>query len=131
MNGTPARSAARAAWTSARAAIMPPSPTGARITGIFSCWPSTSTACSRTLTLRLLALVADRAALPAHVGGRVAHVLGHADEVGPDGVQLLEDPQVLAERLRQVRRVPRNVIDERVDELERAVPVPGHAGLNP
>ena len=28
MNGTPAASAARAAWTSARGAIIPPSPTG-------------------------------------------------------------------------------------------------------
>jgi hypothetical protein len=36
VNGTPARSAARAACTSARWANMPPSPTGARITGIFS-----------------------------------------------------------------------------------------------
>ena len=46
-NGTPAASAARAACTSARGAIMPPSPTGARITGSASRWPSTSTAGSR------------------------------------------------------------------------------------
>jgi hypothetical protein len=52
-NGIPARSAARAACTSARGANMPPSPTGARITGNASCCPSTSTRGSRTLTSRI------------------------------------------------------------------------------
>ena len=44
---------ARAAWTSARGANMPPSPTGPRITGRLSSWPRTVTACSRVLTSRM------------------------------------------------------------------------------
>ena len=52
-NGTPAASAARAACTSARGANIPASPTGASTTGSASCWPSTSTAGSRTLTSRI------------------------------------------------------------------------------
>ena len=52
-NGTPASPAARAARTSARRANIPPAPTGARITGMASRWPSTSTACSRTDTSRI------------------------------------------------------------------------------
>ena len=40
-NGTPKRSAARAAWTSARRANMPARPTGARSTGMVRSRPST------------------------------------------------------------------------------------------
>jgi len=53
MNGTPTDSAARAAWTSARRASIPASPTGASATGSASRSPSTSTAGSRTLTSRI------------------------------------------------------------------------------
>ena len=53
MKGTPAASAARAACTSARGANIPPRPTGARITGNFSGWPSTSVVWSRAETSRM------------------------------------------------------------------------------
>ena len=78
-NVTPARSAARAAWTSARWANIPPKPTGARMIGIASSSPMTVVesflvetsrrtrwrSCSRLRSLRFAASVTSWNAPPS------------------------------------------------------------------